>query len=58
MSSSADLADYRRRAVKYRALAAKAADVRERDGLLSVAILLEALAQNVEREDAQQQPKA
>ena len=37
---------------------AKAADVRERDGLLSVAILLEALAQNIEREEAQQQPKA
>ena len=55
MSSSAD---YRRRADKYRALAAKAADVRERDGLLSVAILLEALAQNIEREEAQQQPKA
>ena len=58
MSSSADSADYRRRADKYRALAAKAADVRERDGLLSVAILLEALAQNVEREEAQRQPKA
>lgn len=51
-------ADYRRRAEKYRALAAKAAHERERDGLLAVATLLEALAHDrVEREEAQQQPK-
>ena len=52
-------ADYRRRADEYRALATKAASRREREGLISVAMLLEALAQNeVEREEAQQQPKA
>ena len=52
-------ADYRHRADEYRALAAKAADEKEREGLLSVATLLEALAQNeVEREETQQQPKA
>jgi hypothetical protein len=51
-------ADYRHRADEYRALAAKAADEKERDGLLSVATLLETLAQNeVEREEGQQQPK-
>jgi hypothetical protein len=52
-------ANYRRRADEYRALAAKAADKKERDGLLAVATLLETLAQNeVEREEARQQPKA
>ena len=43
-------ADYRRRADEYRALSTKAASRREREGLLSVAMLLEALAQHeVER---------
>ena len=36
MSSSANSADYRRRADKYRALAAKAADVIERDGICEI----------------------
>ena len=50
--------DYRRRADEYRALAAKAADDKEREGLLSVAMLLETLAQSEgEREEAQQEPK-
>jgi hypothetical protein len=52
-------AEYRRRANEYRAFAAKAANEKEREGLLSVATLLETLAQNeVEREATQQQPKA
>jgi hypothetical protein len=52
-------ADYRRRANEYRALAAKATDNKEREGLLSVATLLETLAQNeVEREEALQKSKA
>ena len=51
-------ADYRRRADEYRALAKKAASKKEREGLLSVAMPLETLAQNeVEREEAQQRPK-
>jgi hypothetical protein len=52
-----DSANYRRRADPYRALAAKL-PMKERDGPLLVATLLEALAQNIEREEAQQQPKA
>jgi hypothetical protein len=52
-------ADYRRRADEYRALTAKAANKKESEGLLSVATLLETLAQNeIEREVAQQRPKA
>jgi hypothetical protein len=38
---------YRRRADKYRALAAKASDEKERDGLLAVSELLEHLARTV-----------
>jgi hypothetical protein len=51
-------ADYRRRADEYRALSTKAANKGEREGLLSVAMLLEAFAQHeVERKETQKQPK-
>ena len=52
-------ADYRRRADEYRALAAKAANKKESEGLLSASRCWKTLAQNeVEREEAQQRPKA
>jgi hypothetical protein len=50
-------ANYRRRADEYRALAAKVADAKERQGLLSLATLLDTLAENeAEREEGRQQP--
>lgn len=53
-----DLVYYRRRADEYRTLAAKAANQKEREGLLSVATLLETLGQSeAERHEAQQQPR-
>ena len=54
-----DLTELHRRAEEYRALATAASDEKQRVGLLSVATLLETLAQGaVEREGAQQRPKA